>query len=191
MDTKKTQNNHNSISQNCESTLVIGGCRSGKSRYALELANKIAKDKKLFIATSVPTDKEMEERVKIHQKDRGADWETAEIPIAIPEKIADASKSYDVILVDCLTLWVSNLLFHNFTQPEIANITKKLENAVQQALCPVIFVTNEVGAGIVPENKLARLFRDTAGFVNQKIAAAADNVFLMAAGIPLKIKPGN
>ncbi len=185
------QNNHNSIPGNCKSTFIIGGCRSGKSSYALNTANKIARDKKLFIATSVPTDKEMEKRVKKHQQDRGTDWTTAEIPIAVPEKIADSSKSYDVILVDCLTLWVSNLLFHNLTQAEIADITGNLENAIKYALCPIILVSNEVGTGIVPENKLARLFRDTAGFVNQKIAATADTVFLMAAGIPVKIKPGN
>ncbi len=183
------QKNNNAILSNHESTLVIGGCRSGKSRYALEMANKISKDKKLFIATSVPTDKEMEERVKNHRKDRGPEWKTAEIPVNIHKTIQDSSKSSNVILVDCLTLWVSNLLFKNFTQDEINNMTAKLERTIEQSLCPVILVSNEVGAGIVPENKLARLFRDTAGFVNQKIAAAADNVFLMAAGIPIKIKP--
>ncbi len=177
--------------KNTETTLVIGGCRSGKSRYALDMANRISGNRKLFIATSVPTDSEMEERVRLHQKDRGEDWITAEIPIDIPQKIKDASKSLDVILVDCLTLWASNLLFNNFTHDEVITITDKLENALKQSLCPVILVSNEVGSGIVPENRLARLFRDTAGFVNQKAAAAADNVFLMAAGIPVKIKGKN
>ena len=173
---------------NTKTTLVIGGCRSGKSRYALDMANRISGSRKLFIATSVPTDSEMEERVRTHQKDRGEDWITAEIPVDIPQKIKDASKSSDVILVDCLTLWVSNLLFNDFTHDAVIDITDKLENALNQSSCPVILVSNEVGSGIVPENRLARLFRDTAGFVNQKAAAAADNVFLMAAGIPVKIK---
>ena len=170
-------------------TLVIGGCRSGKSRYALDMANQISQGEKLFIATSVPTDKDMEERVKKHQKDRGTDWITMEIPVNIPQTIKDYSTSSGVILVDCLTLWVSNLLLNNLTDDEIFNMADQLEKALEQSSCPVIFVSNEVGAGIVPENKLARRFRDTAGFINQKIAAAADNVVLMAAGIPVKIKP--
>jgi len=179
-----------SILDNHNITLVIGGCRSGKSRYALDMANHISGDKKLFIATSVPTDEEMEERVKNHQKDRGPDWTTAEIPVNIPQKIKDSSKFSDIILVDCLTLWLSNLLFNNLTNDEIFKMVEQLAKALKRSLCPVILVSNEVGGGIVPENRLARLFRDTAGFVNQKIAAAADNVFLMAAGIPIKIKPG-
>ncbi len=176
---------------NTKITLVIGGCRSGKSRYALDMANRISGGRKLFIATSVPTDSEMEERVRIHRKDRGKYWITAEIPVDIPQKIKEASKSSNVILVDCLTLWVSNLLFNGFTHDAVTDITDELANALKQSSCPVILVSNEVGAGIVPENRLARLFRDTAGFVNQKAAAAADHVFLMAAGIPVKIKPGS
>ncbi len=174
-----------------QNLLVMGGCRSGKSSHALNLANGISGNRKWFIATSVPTDPEMEERVINHQKERGKDWKTAEVPVNLPDKLLKISTQADVIVVDCLTLWVSNLLFHNYTQPEIFAITEKMKKTLKQACCPVFLVSNEVGCGIVPENRLARQFRDMAGFVNQKIAASVHGVVWMVAGIPVTIKPGH
>lgn len=171
-------------------TLVIGGCRSGKSSHALILADSLAGEKKLFIATSVPTDSEMEERVVKHQQERGPGWETAEIPVEIARTIDGAAKTAKVILVDCLTLWTSNLMMEGLELPAIHVKLQELSSSLQLANCPVILVSNEVGAGIVPENRLARKFRDIAGFVNQKIAATADRVIWMVAGIPVNIKPG-
>ncbi len=177
-------------------SLVIGGCKSGKSKYALKLADEISpgsilsngKAVKLFIATSIPTDSEMEERVTAHKKERGKDWITIEEPVALARVIKEYSKKTDVILVDCLTLWLSNMLFKGLEKPEIIDNIQNLINETKYSKCSVIFVSNEVGAGIVPENKLARLFRDLAGIANQTIADAMDNVVFCVAGIPVNIK---
>lgn len=175
-------------------TFVIGGCRSGKSSFALYQANKLQfsrleKKKKYFIATSVPTDVEMEKRVEKHQNERGEDWHTIEEPVRIHEKINQYSSKARVILVDCLTLWGSNLLFHSYNPGQIEKAVKHLENSLEQCECPVFLVSNEVGCGIVPENKLARQFRDLAGLINQRIAKTADKVVMMVAGIDVQIKP--
>ncbi|MCP3899845.1 MAG: bifunctional adenosylcobinamide kinase/adenosylcobinamide-phosphate guanylyltransferase [Desulfobacteraceae bacterium] len=174
-------------------TLVIGGCKSGKSAYALNFANEISAkkksaDKKIFVATSVPTDSEMQERVEAHKKEREGNWITIEEPILLPEIIEEHSNKADVILIDCLTLWISNLLFKDVTKKEILKNIQELAASLKKAECHVVLVSNEVGAGIVPENKLARLFRDIAGIANQKIAKAVANVVWTVAGIPVKIK---
>jgi adenosylcobinamide kinase/adenosylcobinamide-phosphate guanylyltransferase len=175
-------------------TLVLGGCRSGKSSFALDAADRIGKNKikenrKIFLATSVPTDPEMDKRVATHKAERGEDWHTIEEPVIIHETIEKASKTADVILVDCLTLWTSNLLFAEYDEPKIMEALELLIRALKNSACPVFLVSNEVGYGIVPENSLARQFRDYAGLVNQKIAAMADRVSLIVAGIDLPIKP--
>lgn len=170
-------------------TFVIGGCRSGKSSFALAQANRVQGKDKYFIATSVPSDSEMKKRVEKHQKERGHGWHTIEEPVRIHEKINHYSPRAGVILVDCLTLWASNLLFHSYDQAQIDGAVKHLENALEQCECPVFLVSNEVGCGIVPENNLARQFRDIAGFVNQRIAKIADTVVMMVAGIDVQIKP--
>ncbi|MCP4023850.1 MAG: bifunctional adenosylcobinamide kinase/adenosylcobinamide-phosphate guanylyltransferase [Desulfobacteraceae bacterium] len=173
-------------------TLVIGGCRSGKSRYALDKSNKIQGSKKVFIATSVPTDPEMDQRVVKHQKERGNTWTTAEEPLKIYDIINQYSPIADVILVDCLTLWVSNLLFQNKHNQDLAYVETaldRLESALISCNCPVFLVSNEVGCGIVPENQLARSFRDVAGMVNQRVAKRADKVVMTVAGIDVLIKP--
>lgn len=170
-------------------TLVIGGCRSGKSGYALGAVNDLARDKKIYLATSVPTDPEMDDRVSRHQAERGQDWETIEEPIMIHKAILEAGKTAKVILVDCLTLWTSNLLFKGEGETGILAAVDLLAAALAECPCPVFFVSNEVGYGIVPENKLARQFRDIAGLVNQRVAALADQVVLTVAGIGVTIKP--
>ena len=144
--------------------------------------------KKFFMATSIPTDQEMLDRVDKHVQERGPAWQTAEVPVDIPEKIEMLSPEVDVILVDCLTLWVSNLMFNGLDSQGLVKKIDQLTGVLEKAACPVIMVSNEVGSGIVPENVLARQFRDMAGFVNQKIAAASDVVTLVVAGIPMKIK---
>lgn len=170
-------------------TLVIGGCRSGKSSFALEEANQIKGDQKLFLATSVPRDPEMHKRVAKHQAERGEDWQTIEEPVDIHKIIETRSGNADVILVDCLTLWTSNLMAREEGESTVMEYTQKLVSALEASQCPVFLVANEVGTGIVPENALARQFRDLAGFVNQKVAAAADRVVLTVAGIGVQIKP--
>lgn len=171
-----------------EIVFVIGGCRSGKSRHALETADRIAGNKKIFIATCVPQDAEMKQRVDRHQKDRGQDWQTVEAPVHLPQAIIEYSRQADVLLVDCLTLWISNLLMETEDDELINERISNLKQSLASASCPVILVSNEVGAGIVPENKLARRFRDLVGTANQAIAAQADRVAWMVAGIPVTIK---
>ncbi len=177
-------------------TLVIGGCKSGKSTHALALAHRVSVDKlsessKIFVATSVPTDPEMQERVVAHKKERGKGWLTIEEPISLFEVIEEYSKKADIILVDCLTLWISNMLYKEYDKKKIFRCLEKLIQALNKAECSVILVSNEVGAGIVPENKLARKFRDIAGVVNQKIAQTVSNVVWIVAGIPVNIKESN
>jgi len=170
-----------------EILFVTGGCRSGKSRFALEFADRHFK-RKVFVATCQAQDQEMRRRIKEHQKTRGRDWQTVEVLTALSEAVASHSSQADVILIDCLTLWVSNLLAENTSQEKILTRADALTQAINQAPCSVILVSNEVGTGIVPENELARRFRDVAGLVNQKVAACANRVVWMVAGIPVPIK---
>ena len=170
-----------------EKTFVIGGCRSGKSSHAQVLAEEFA-GPKLYVATCVPLDDEMRVRAEKHRQQRGTDWETLEEPVQLAAAIRDNDKKYAVILVDCLTLWVSNILLSPGGKQGLEKECHDLLESLQTVGCPVILVANEVGAGIVPENELARLYRDEAGRVNQAVAAAADRVIWMVAGIPVKIK---
>jgi adenosylcobinamide kinase/adenosylcobinamide-phosphate guanylyltransferase len=171
-----------------EIVLIIGGCRSGKSRYALELASQVTEKNNIFIATLMPGDDEMKARVQRHQKERDQHWKTFEAPIRLPEAVNDHGRRGNVVVVDCLTLWLSNLLLESDDQQSIEEQIHALIQALETAQCPIFLVSNEVGTGIVPENRLARLFRDIAGLANQKVAACADSVIWMVAGIPVLVK---
>jgi adenosylcobinamide kinase/adenosylcobinamide-phosphate guanylyltransferase len=168
--------------------LVTGGCRSGKSRYALELGETLRQKQLLFLATCQPEDEEMKQRVADHQKQRGSEWQVLEAPFRLPETIIEKSRPETVMIVDCITLWISNLLQHHHPDKIVRIHIPALIEAIQSVDGRLIFVTNEVGAGIVPENRLARIFRDAVGLANQKIAAASDRVVWMVAGIPVIIK---
>jgi adenosylcobinamide kinase / adenosylcobinamide-phosphate guanylyltransferase len=170
-------------------TFVLGGCRSGKSAFALQTASAIPSDRRVFIATSIACDDEMKARVARHRAERGAEWTTVEAPLTLAEAIADNARNGCVILVDCLTLWISNLLLETGAPTTVESRIPHLIRTLAQAPCPVVLVSNEVGAGIVPENKLARQFRDLAGTANQAVAAAANRVVWVVAGIPVTIKP--
>jgi adenosylcobinamide kinase/adenosylcobinamide-phosphate guanylyltransferase len=170
-----------------ETTLVIGGCKSGKSRHALELA-EVYGAKKIFMATCIPMDDEMKERVKRHKAERDGRWLTLDVPTDLPEAIAKHGVDGNVILVDCLTLWITNLLMQPKNSDPVAVRVVDLVTALARATCPVVLVSNEVGAGIVPQNPLARRFRDEAGIANQKVAAAVDRVVWMVAGIANVVK---
>jgi adenosylcobinamide kinase / adenosylcobinamide-phosphate guanylyltransferase len=166
------------------SLLVIGGARSGKSRYALMRAEATGL-KPVFVATAQAFDEEMGDRIARHKGDRGEEWETVESPIDLAVTIRSRSARHAVLLVDCLTLWATNLILgcHDI---EIA--TAGLLTAIAEANGPVILVTNEVGLGIVPDNLLARRFRDEAGLINQRTAAVVEEVQLVTAGLPLRLK---
>lgn len=163
-------------------SFVIGGARSGKSRFAEGLA-KDWPHGKTYIATAEPFDGEMRERIARHQMDRAADgWRTVEAPLAL----AEAIRGMEVpVLVDCITVWLGNLMHHGL---EIPAAVEGLCAAVAGRRFPTVIVSNEVGLSVVPENAMARRFRDEQGRANQRLAAIADDVFFVAAGLPLKLK---
>jgi adenosylcobinamide kinase / adenosylcobinamide-phosphate guanylyltransferase len=173
---------------NTDKIFVIGGCRSGKSSHALQLAERMGR-RRMFVATCIPHDEEMQARVDRHRRERSDAWNTLEIPINLAETIRSHSPGADVMLVDCLTLWLNNLLMQTQDVKQIQQYIGDLVQAVKTAPQAVVLVSNEVGAGIVPENRLARLYRDLAGWTNQAVAAACDRVIWTVAGIPVTIKP--
>lgn len=164
--------------------LLLGGARSGKSSHAQTIAQAIGGNL-VYLATAQALDDEMSQRIARHREDRGTAWRTIECPIDLPGAVTTEAQSGAVLLVDCLTLWASNLLLSD-TDCDIA--TDRLIEAIAAATCPVIIVSNEVGQGIVPDNALARRFRDIAGTLNRRVAAEATEVFLMIAGLALRLK---
>lgn len=169
-------------------TFVLGGARSGKSRYAVALAKEAKAGKVAFIATCLPIDKEMKARVALHKKTRPGRWQTFEAPqspSSLLEKIGD---KFDLILIDCLTLLVSNLLLKGVKETAVEKEIMRIIAQLKRISAESIIVSNETGLGIVPANKLARNFRDTAGRVNQIVASEARCVFFMVSGIPWKVK---
>ena len=167
------------------SLFVLGGARSGKSRYAQSRAEALGGDP-VFIATAEAFDDEMHERIARHRADRDARWRTVEAPRGLPAAIDAWNDRKAVVLVDCLTLWVSNLLL---ADADIPAAGRELCAAIARFEGALILVANEVGLGIVPDNALARQFRDAAGQLNQSVAAAAGEVVLLTAGLPLTLKP--
>jgi adenosylcobinamide kinase/adenosylcobinamide-phosphate guanylyltransferase len=167
-------------------TLVLGGARSGKSRFAESLA--VATGAPLvYVATAQAfDDDEMRARIARHQEDRAAaGWRTVEAPIALAPVLADEAAAGRAVLIDCLTLWLTNVMLADL---DVEHETDGLLAALSAAQGPVLMVSNEVGYGIVPENALARAFRDHQGRLNQRVAAIADRVTLVAAGLPLDLK---
>lgn len=166
------------------SLLVLGGARSGKSAYAERRAESYACDK-VYIATAEVTDSEMADRIRHHQDRRGSGWRTIEAPLDLADALREHVSPDRVILIDCVTVWINNLMFHDrAVEPAVADLCAALAKAKGY----VVVVSNEVGFGIVPENALARRFQDYAGRANQMIAAVADEVVLVVAGLPLTVK---
>lgn len=168
--------------------LVTGGARSGKSKYAERRAKELG-DRRLYVATAEAKDEEMTQRIADHQKRRGTEWAIIEEPVELAEVLLARHGHADCALVDCLTLWLSNLLLRRdekYAEEKIEELVASLPRLDFHLL----LVTNEVGWGIVPDNLLARQFRDLAGWANQRIAAVADEVVLMVAGVPMILKKG-
>lgn len=180
--------------------LVSGATRSGKSSFAESQAHNLDKPV-AYLATAEALDEEMINRVKHHQKSRNPDWTTFEEPYAIEAVIKDNHQNYPVWVLDCITLYVSNLLFSQLGKVEGDNlvaddvndyILQKIDNLIsvlKEANIDIFLVTNEIGWGLVPPDPVSRLYRDIAGRVNQKLAEAADEVFVVMLGIPVRIKP--
>ncbi|AZL59850.1 bifunctional adenosylcobinamide kinase/adenosylcobinamide-phosphate guanylyltransferase [Tabrizicola piscis] len=164
-------------------TVVIGGARSGKSSYAERLLFATARPRR-YIATAEAWDDEMRARIAQHQQDRGTDWTTVEAPLDLAPALAAASRD-EAVLIDCATLWLTN---HVLADHDIGYETDRLIAALAACPAPVVIVTNEVGWGIVPENALARRFRDAQGRLNQRLAAEAALVITVIAGLPLALK---
>jgi adenosylcobinamide kinase/adenosylcobinamide-phosphate guanylyltransferase len=175
--------------------LITGGCRSGKSRYAVDMAKKLeTKNEKLktnktvYIATMTFKDAEMEERIKAHQKARPPEWQTVEEGKNLDTVLMNLRGLCEVVLLDCMTMMSSNLLLELKDEKKVIQRIESLLKVINDSDMTVLMVTNEVGCGIVPDKKLGRDFRDLAGCVNQLLAQAADEIYLMVAGIPIKIK---
>lgn len=181
--------------------LITGGARSGKSRFAEQLANQLGKPV-TYIATAQICDAEMQERVSLHRERRPELWVTVEAPVDAAKRLREAGQVTPVILLDCLTLFVTNHLLQEIP-PDVAagseqrkhldrvlTAVEDLVSAAKSVPACVIVVTNEVGWGIVPDNVLSRLFRDVAGLANQRLAAAADDVYMMVSGLALQLKSG-
>jgi adenosylcobinamide kinase/adenosylcobinamide-phosphate guanylyltransferase len=166
---------------------ITGGARSGKSSFAEKLAGAQA-GKRAYLATAQALDPEMAARIEKHRKDRDTAWDTYEEPIAVAELLKKLSGRYDVVLLDCLTLWLSNVMAHTDSDGAVTSRSEDLVAAIKEFNGACIIVSNEVGLGIVPDNPLARRFRDFAGILNQQVAFAAHEVYFTAAGIPVKIK---
>ena len=165
-------------------TLVIGGARSGKSAYAKALAESVA-EHRVFIATAEPIDLEMEERIARHRAVRDRSWSTVEEPVELFDAIAAHASSDRSVLVDCLTLWLSNLLHRG---RDVESAARGLISGLASLQGHVILVSNEVGLGLVPDNPAGRAFRDAQGRLNQDVAAVCDRVYLVTAGLPLLLK---
>jgi adenosylcobinamide kinase / adenosylcobinamide-phosphate guanylyltransferase len=173
------------LSLECRRLLALGGARSGKSAYARKLAEAAASSR-LFVATGVAGDEEMAKRIARHREERGEGWTTLEAPRDLVGALTADAREGRAIVVDCLTFWLANLVFAG---DDIAAQILLLCDAVRQLQGPVIFVSNEVGLGIVPQTSLGRDFRDWQGRLNQQMAAACDAVVFIAAGLPILLKP--
>jgi adenosylcobinamide kinase/adenosylcobinamide-phosphate guanylyltransferase len=166
--------------------LVIGGCRSGKSAHAQTLAEALP-GRKIMMATAQAFDDEMRERIIRHQQERGDDWQTWEEPLAISDRIA-AHNEPSVLLIDCLTLWISNMLMQEWSNEIILEQVHTLVTTLSQSPHQAIIVSNEVGMGLVPEQPLARRFRDLSGWAHQIIGAKAQEIHLCMFGMNLPLK---
>jgi adenosylcobinamide kinase/adenosylcobinamide-phosphate guanylyltransferase len=168
--------------------LIGGGTRSGKSDFALAQARRLGR-RRLFVATARAGDTEMAERIRLHRRTRGDDFDTLEEPLTVPESVCRAT-GCDVILLDCLTLWLANLLLEGLSPDEILGRVAALSAALRGQPAHAVVVTSEVGLGLVPETPLGRTFRDVAGLAHQRLAAAADEVYFAVLGVVLRLRPG-
>jgi adenosylcobinamide kinase / adenosylcobinamide-phosphate guanylyltransferase len=166
--------------------LITGGARSGKSRYAEERARQTG-TRLLYIATAEAGDEEMARRIDEHRRRRGRDWLTVEEPVEIGRRLVEHRGKVDAAVVDCLTLWLSNLLPRG-DERYVAGAVEEFVEKIRQINFSLFLVTNELGSGIVPDNPLARKFRDLVGWTNQRLAQVADEVILMVAGLPMSVK---
>ena len=168
--------------------LVLGGCRSGKSHYAEQWVAQNFSDK-VFVATlEARNDAEMDQRIALHRQSRGLGWLTVEEPLDLAGVMGKNETGAEVFLVDCLTMWLTNMMMQGFSDEKIQGEVVRLAEIVSGLAASVVLVANEVGLGIVPESPLGRRFRDLAGWTNQQMALVCGQVVLVVAGLPLRLK---
>jgi len=167
--------------------LILGGARSGKSSYAVELAKKFSK-RTAFIATAISSDEEMKMRINLHKTLRPRYWKVIEEGKDVPLVLQSLKNKYEIVVIDCLGFLVSNLLINDLKDKQIERKIKILLDTIKKSKITVILVSNEVGCGIIPDNLLARRFRDLLGWANQSAVKKADEVIFMQSGIPIVIK---
>lgn len=167
---------------------VLGGARSGKSSFALKLAAECGKSRVAFVATSQALDTDMAGRIDLHKKTRPAHWRTFEEPLRVCKIIESIGGKFDCIIIDCMTLLVSNLYLKKVRDTRINHEAKRIVASLKKTRANSVIVSNEVGLGVVPPSKMGRDFRDIAGNVNKIIASKADSVYFMVSGLPLKVK---
>lgn len=170
-----------------EITLILGGTRSGKSQYAIKLA-KATNKQVLFIATACTLDKEMQLRIRLHKKNRPSDWKTIEEPKNLVSILKNLPTKPKLIIIDCLTLYISNLLMDNCTDAYIEDKVGSILKVIKKSDFDSVLISNEVGLGIVPDNPLARRFRDLSGRINQRVANVSDRVYFMISGLAMDVK---
>lgn len=168
--------------------LVLGGCRSGKSRYAEQWVSRNFPDRFFLATLEVRGDREMDRRIDLHRRSRGEGWRILEAPLDLVGALVGHDRQGRVFLVDCLTLWLTNMLLRDFSEQELEHEVVRLASTVTGLSGSVVLVANEVGLGIVPESSLGRRFRDLAGWTNQQLAAVCGQVVFVAAGLPLRLK---
>ena len=167
--------------------LVVGGASSGKSEVGLSLAGRATT--RAFVATGQPLDDEMAERIRRHRQSRGPVWDTAEVPVDLEQWFRARGRLYRAIVLDCLTLWLSNLSERGVSDTRVLELVDELIRAIRTVPARVVVVTNELGMGLVPLEASARRFRDLAGQINQRVAQEADEVYAVLSGLPVRIKP--
>ncbi|ALA58031.1 bifunctional adenosylcobinamide kinase/adenosylcobinamide-phosphate guanylyltransferase [Nitrospira moscoviensis] len=175
------------MSNDTRIVLIGGGARSGKSAFALSRARSLG-TRRAFVATAQALDAEMKERIAEHARTRGTDFRTIEEPLALAEKLLELHDT-DVVVIDCLTLWLSNLLLRDEAEVRILEQVEALAGVLEQRAFHAVIVTNEVGMGVVPETSLGRAFRDVAGRAHQRVAGVADEVYWAILGSVLRIRP--
>jgi adenosylcobinamide kinase/adenosylcobinamide-phosphate guanylyltransferase len=181
-------------------TLLLGGARSGKSYFAQEAAKK--HQKVLFVATAEAGDEDMRRRIRIHRQERPSGWRTLETPLQVGRRIEESIQAESLVIIDCITLLVTNVICQTdekdfdhvseeLLEKKVYAEIRELQDCFKKVSAGFILVSNEVGLGIVPDNRISRIYRDLLGRSNQMLAQSADEVYLMVAGIPLRVKPQN
>ena len=165
---------------------ILGGARSGKSTFALKKGQ--TRLPKAFVATGEPFDEEMKLRIRKHRQSRGKQWTTHEVPLELTDWFQEESHHFASVVVDCMTLWLNNLLRESSRSPKVISQVKKLLKAIRLCPCQTVIVSNELGLGLVPGDAASRKFRDLAGRLNQLVAAEADEVYFLVSGLPLRVK---